>query len=437
MGYIREDYYSILQVHDKADNDVITCAYRLLSKKYHPDINKSKNAEELMKRINIAYSILSDNRKRTLYDIERSRNAREIDIGARQGAPRVWRHNDPADAKMDASANAEIEKAGVLIKNYYQHIKNGDFDAAYECVSAYDRAKIKRADFRKWRETVAKTYELREYEIEFYKAHRLMFVPKKVFEAAYEFTIRICERDIAKNSFAEYKTSKTAVRDKNGLGVYLGYSDVKPFIESFGRRGDDAADEKSMHEHWYRDRANHDPLTGMLNLGGFLSAAKTEVSRHTRHNSTFSIAVFGLRQKPATGIGLRFGGAGAQTPGDDAISLTGQFLAESIRDIDIPCRWKDGKFIVLFAEAGATAAARAAGRICAEYNKLFLGKDNPTRRCALNAGVSEYDSRSITSTIKKSSANLAFAKLGGRLAVKSAIARLRTIKPSVRQTRSK
>ncbi|MDR3121260.1 MAG: DnaJ domain-containing protein, partial [Clostridiales bacterium] len=35
-----EDYYSVLQVHYRADSDMISGAYRRLSKKYHPDVNK-------------------------------------------------------------------------------------------------------------------------------------------------------------------------------------------------------------------------------------------------------------------------------------------------------------------------------------------------------------------------------------------------------------
>jgi hypothetical protein len=52
-------YYMILGLKPNANQDQIKEAYRKLAKKYHPDISKSKQAQEKMKEINEAYSILS------------------------------------------------------------------------------------------------------------------------------------------------------------------------------------------------------------------------------------------------------------------------------------------------------------------------------------------------------------------------------------------
>ena len=60
-----ENYYSILNVSNNADEDQIKQAYRALAMKYHPDKNPdSKTAEEKFKRISEAYSVLSDPQKR-------------------------------------------------------------------------------------------------------------------------------------------------------------------------------------------------------------------------------------------------------------------------------------------------------------------------------------------------------------------------------------
>ncbi len=64
-----KDYYSILGVPRNASLDEIKRAYRELVIKYHPDINKSKEAEEKMKEINEAYAVLSDPEKRRQYDM--------------------------------------------------------------------------------------------------------------------------------------------------------------------------------------------------------------------------------------------------------------------------------------------------------------------------------------------------------------------------------
>lgn len=65
------DYYAILQVSPTAEKEVIEAAYRKLAQKYHPDINKSPEAEEKMKRINAAYEVISDPAKRAAYDATR------------------------------------------------------------------------------------------------------------------------------------------------------------------------------------------------------------------------------------------------------------------------------------------------------------------------------------------------------------------------------
>jgi molecular chaperone DnaJ len=62
------DYYSVLGVGKNASIDDIKKAYRNLALKYHPDRNKSKDAEEKFKEINEAYAVLSDPEKRRQYD---------------------------------------------------------------------------------------------------------------------------------------------------------------------------------------------------------------------------------------------------------------------------------------------------------------------------------------------------------------------------------
>lgn len=66
-----ENLYDILEVSRKASKEVIDKAYKTLAKKYHPDLQTPENkqmAEEKMKKINEAYSILSDDVQRAKYD---------------------------------------------------------------------------------------------------------------------------------------------------------------------------------------------------------------------------------------------------------------------------------------------------------------------------------------------------------------------------------
>jgi DnaJ-class molecular chaperone with C-terminal Zn finger domain len=59
----KKDYYEILGVSRNATQEEIKEAYRKLALKYHPDVNKSKEAEEKFKEITEAYAVLSDPEK--------------------------------------------------------------------------------------------------------------------------------------------------------------------------------------------------------------------------------------------------------------------------------------------------------------------------------------------------------------------------------------
>lgn len=65
----KRDYYETLGVNKGADKDAIKRAYRKLAKKYHPDTNAGNpHAEEMFKDVTEAYNVLSDEKKRKLYD---------------------------------------------------------------------------------------------------------------------------------------------------------------------------------------------------------------------------------------------------------------------------------------------------------------------------------------------------------------------------------
>jgi molecular chaperone DnaJ len=64
----KRDYYEVLGVSKNASADEIKKVYRKLALQYHPDRNKSPDAEEKFKEISEAYAVLSDSEKRQLYD---------------------------------------------------------------------------------------------------------------------------------------------------------------------------------------------------------------------------------------------------------------------------------------------------------------------------------------------------------------------------------
>lgn len=75
--------YEVLEVSEKASDEVIEKAYKVLAKKYHPDLQTPENkkmAENKMKQLNDAYETLSNKSKRAEYDagLQRIRKEEEL-----------------------------------------------------------------------------------------------------------------------------------------------------------------------------------------------------------------------------------------------------------------------------------------------------------------------------------------------------------------------
>ncbi len=68
MAVSYQDYYQTLGIARDASAAQVKKAFRKLAAKYHPDVNKAKDAEDKFKQINEAYEVLSDPEKRKLYD---------------------------------------------------------------------------------------------------------------------------------------------------------------------------------------------------------------------------------------------------------------------------------------------------------------------------------------------------------------------------------
>src|ERR1700732_3326166 len=65
----KSDYYELLGVQRKANAKEIRTAFRKLARKYHPDLNPGdKSSEEKFKQLQEAYDVLSDTKKRQIYD---------------------------------------------------------------------------------------------------------------------------------------------------------------------------------------------------------------------------------------------------------------------------------------------------------------------------------------------------------------------------------
>jgi curved DNA-binding protein CbpA len=80
-----KDYYAILQVHPRAEPEVIEAAYRRLSRKYHPDVRGQADAGQRMRLLNEAFEVLGDPARRRAYDRQRSFGGRPASASVPKG----------------------------------------------------------------------------------------------------------------------------------------------------------------------------------------------------------------------------------------------------------------------------------------------------------------------------------------------------------------
>ena len=68
-----KNYYEILEVNERASQEIIEKAYKILVKKYHPDLYTGEErlyAEQKVRELNEAYQVLSDDFLKSQYDLE-------------------------------------------------------------------------------------------------------------------------------------------------------------------------------------------------------------------------------------------------------------------------------------------------------------------------------------------------------------------------------
>ncbi len=104
----KRDYYDVLGVSRTASDEEIRKAFRRLARKYHPDSNPGdKQAEAKFKELNEAYSVLSDPKKKQIYDqVGMAGFDGDMD-GALPGEPETLEPADAQEEELQATANAE------------------------------------------------------------------------------------------------------------------------------------------------------------------------------------------------------------------------------------------------------------------------------------------------------------------------------------------
>jgi len=117
------NYYEILKLSQTASSKEINDTHRTLAKKYHPDINNSKDAHEKMTKLNEAYEVLSDKTKREQYDTKLRKDI-ERKLGLNNDSPIVkkanMRHTPQGSEARNERAEQLRKKAEAKLRNEEQ-----------------------------------------------------------------------------------------------------------------------------------------------------------------------------------------------------------------------------------------------------------------------------------------------------------------------------
>lgn len=129
-----KNYYDILEVNRKASNEIIDKAYKVLAKKYHPDLYSSEEKrlnERRLKDLNEAYRVLSDDFLREQYDKEleiqekrdneqvQHRESKQIQDQNQEQKKNRSKRNNKNDVKVNkvGSLGSLIDLTKLLIEN--------------------------------------------------------------------------------------------------------------------------------------------------------------------------------------------------------------------------------------------------------------------------------------------------------------------------------
>lgn len=363
-----DDYYRILQVHFLAEPEVIESAYKRLAKKYHPDMNRNRDTEAMMVKINQAYEVLRDPEQRRKYNLvwkEYYGNAsrRDTEPGKTQ--------------KMDMQL---LGKAKQVMEEYFRCIMDKRYDSAYELLSDHDKKKNPKADFVNWQTAVAKLYHLYGYDCRICGVHRNRSLSGHIYSTAVDFNVLVEEYNAVMDLKETGSSAKTAVLEDGSWRIYLGYETLQPLIEKYKELSCLLLQESKIRE--LADAyGRNDELTGLLNRKGILERLEKEKDRYDRYGNVFSLVLCIVRLKPESSW---------QEAKERAILLTCEILRNSLRKTDIIGRWSEDSFLVILPETDCSSALQAIRKISGNIKKEKLSYQGKTYTLSFQSAATVY-----------------------------------------------
>ncbi len=147
-----KNYYEILEVNEHASIEVIEKAYRVLIKKYHPDLyvgEKKQYAEKRTRDINEAYRILSDEFLKEQYDAELKREQVEEYVKEQESMQERINRNNQNMRRQRAQTSPRQQREQIKQNNQKEQTHQiGTFGGAVALVKEIFKNKPKKISFK-------------------------------------------------------------------------------------------------------------------------------------------------------------------------------------------------------------------------------------------------------------------------------------------------
>jgi diguanylate cyclase (GGDEF)-like protein len=160
-----------------------------------------------------------------------------------------------------------------------------------------------------------------------------------------------------------------------------------------------------------RERADKDPLSGLMLRRAFTDAAQRSLASSMRDKKPLSLVLFDIDHFKLTND------KHGHLVGDQVIAGFGELLRRRFRVDDLRARWGGEEFVLVFAGQNADFAMRSAERLLREFSELrFTGEDKEPFSVTFTAGVASFpeDGSTLAALIRRADEQLYFGKHSGR-----------------------
>ena len=358
--------YRVLGVKVGAGMADVTTSYRQLCRTYHPDVTDDPSAEELMKQINIAYTVLREKFKRESAFRDRQAYTRPIRRYPQSAAPRqqvedvgqqaAEAYQQKASERAAVSANAEKEAYSVL-HDYFIALNAYDYAKAYSFLSEHDKKHITPESFTGWRESVARLYPMREFKIAGGSSMAVVtWGDEKTFHAR-KFRVIITEDDHIEGAAQSGDIDKLVINENGKWGVFLGYREIHELTRTFDKRFE-SRNKRNVEKRWEEYNAGLHPEYDMLNTVGMRKPVSLELYRQRRYGGSMTFAAISITQNEANSAGQ-----------EELLRSAAKTICGTLRETDVSAYAGDGVFAIMFVELGKKNAENIINRLIENIRK--------------------------------------------------------------------